>query len=263
MSAGKSGARADREAELISRLRELPDGPRPDPRFKAELRSQLVAIAPRIIAESADEQRRSSPHPHRRPSRGFARVRRPLLAIGGAAAVLVLLLGLAVNLSGGALPGQSLYGLKRASEDFKLSVSGDSDADKGLQYLKLASSRASESSKLLGSATASDSKAALVASTLRTADAETRSGMKLIGDAALATKSTKPAAPVQAWARGQIAAITALLPDLPAGSSGGSQAKASLALLERVDGRVDEWVSDFNKGCLSTANSDDLGPKGC
>ena len=265
MSAGKFGARAERnlEPELIARLRGLPEQPRPDPRFAAELRSQLVAIAPRIVAESADEQRRPSPSRHRRPSRGLARVRRPLLAIGGAAAVLVLLLGLAVSLSGSALPGQSLYGLKRASEDFKLSVSGGSDAEKGLQYLKLAHTRVTESAKLVGATTASDAKADLVASTLRTADSETRNGLRLIGKAALDSRSTKPAASIPAWAKGQTTAITALVADLPAGSTGLAQAKASLALLERVRTRVDQWMTDFTKGCLSAARSDDLGPKGC
>lgn len=267
MSAGKHPAHSEDhfEQELIVRLRALPGAPLPDPGFRAELRTQLVAITPRLV-EAANQDlgitQKKSSHRHRKPARGLAALRRPVLAVGGAAAVLVLLLGLAVHISGGALPGQSLYGLKRASEDFKLSIDGGSDSTKGLKYLKLASSRSSESSKLLNAMPASASKAALVASTLRTADSETRSGMQLLGSAALSTKSAGPISPIQNWAKTQTAAISALLPDLPDGQ-GKSQANASIALLQRVLARVDEWKADFNKGCLSVKNSDELGPKGC
>lgn len=264
MGAGKntrSGGR-DVESELISRLQSLPDKPQPDPRFKAELRTQLVSIAPRIVAEGVAEAKKS-PRRHRKPARGWARARTPLLAIGGAAAVLVLLLGLAVHVAGGALPGQSLYGLKRASEDFKLSVDGGSDSEKGLKYLKLASSRTAESNKLLGSATAASmSQETLIASTLRTADAETRTGMQLLGSAALSSGSAATIAPIKDWAAGQTKAVQSLLPDLPAGP-GLDQARASIALLRQVTARVAAWNADLNKGCLSKARSDDLGPLGC
>ena len=278
MAAGKFGARRggdgdgdppsrraggrEVESQLISRLRQLPERPAPDPRFKSELRSQLVSIAPRIVAEAA-AQTGHTLHRERAPARGLSRLRRPLLALTGAAAVLVLLLGLAVDLAGHALPGQSLYGLKRASEDFRLSVNGGSDADKGRQYLRLATNRASESGRLAGSGPASTSTAGLIAGTLRTADSETRTGMQLLGRAALATDSLNPVTPVTAWAETQRAAILALLPKLPAGSAGLSQAKSSLDLLKQVTNRVDEWKQDFKRGCLTTANADELGPKGC
>src|SRR5947209_4291391 len=159
MGAGKfsanSGSRRRVEAELVSRLRRLPVGELPDERFKAELRSQLVAIAPRIVSESAPVSAAPSPaRPRRAGSRRLVLLPRPLLAITGAAAVLVLLLGLAVWMSHGALPGQSLYGIKRASENFQLSVAG-SDTGKGEKYLTFAGSRAGESSKLVGSGPAS------------------------------------------------------------------------------------------------------------
>ena len=63
MSAGRFAARSSAsrgqafalEADLISRLRSLPVGPRPDARFKSDLRSQLVSITARIVSESAGE----------------------------------------------------------------------------------------------------------------------------------------------------------------------------------------------------------------
>ncbi|HEX2902986.1 MAG TPA: hypothetical protein VHO01_05965 [Jatrophihabitans sp.] len=263
MGAGRRGRSegGDVEADLISRLRQLPAGPQPDPRFKAELRTQLISIAPRVIAEGRSEAKKSPYPPASR--RSWARLRSPLLAVAGGAAVLVLLLGLAVHLAGSALPGQSLYGLKRASEDFRLSVSGGSAADKGARYLSLASSRAAESSRLLGSSAAADpDQESLIASTLRTADAETRSGLQLLGSAAVSAGSVTPLAAVPDWVSTQRNAIQSLLPSLPAGP-GLSQARQSLALLQRVTARVSQWDADLTKGCLSQARSDDLGPLGC
>src|SRR5439155_23146175 len=60
-------------------------------------------------------------------------LRRPLVAIASAAAVLVLLLGVAVWMSSSSLPGDSLYGVKRASENVQLSLASG-DAEKGRTY---------------------------------------------------------------------------------------------------------------------------------
>lgn len=259
--AARSEGPRNPESELISRLRQLPAEPQPDPRFKSELRTQLVAIAPRIVAEGVTEAKKSE-HRHRNPSRGLAALRRPLLAIGGAGAVLVLLLGLAVHMSGGALPGQSLYGLKRASEDFRLSVNGGSDADRGRRYLQLASNRAGESAKLVASEPTGADTDSLVASTLRSADSETRTGMQLLGGAAVSARSAGPIAPVRDWATGQASSIRALIGRLSAGPAR-DQAGRSLSLVQQVSARVSAWYADLDKGCLSEARSDDLGPKGC
>jgi hypothetical protein len=266
MAAGKfsgpSGHGKNRDADLITRLRRLPGAPGPDPGFSSELRTQLVAIAPRLIAAADQHPQLASQH-RAPPRRGLAALRRPLLAFAGSAAVLVVLLGLAVQLSGGALPGQSLYGLKRASEDFKLSVAGGSDADRGLKYLRLATSRATESGKLVGSTgTASAHTSSLVASTLGDADSETRDGMKLLDTAAVSNKSASTLAPVPPWTSAQKVKITGLLAHLPAGTAR-NQAASSLALLQRVSARVSQLQADLHCSCLSTANADDLGPKPC
>src|SRR5580765_1920926 len=41
--------------ELVAQLAELRIAPDPDPRFRAELRTQLVAVAPRLVAEGESE----------------------------------------------------------------------------------------------------------------------------------------------------------------------------------------------------------------
>jgi hypothetical protein len=249
--------RGPAEDALISRLRSLPAPPEPDPRFTGELRSQLVSIAPRLLAEAAED---GVAEPVPRPRRVTA-LRKPLLAVVGAAAVLVLLLGLAIQQSTGALPGQSLYGLKRAGEDFRLSVTGSS-AERGLRYLKLATSRAGEAARLLDGTTATAGVASLVRSTLASADSETRDGMRLLGDAAVARRSTAPIGPVGAWAATQQEQLGTLLRYLPAGPAR-AQAQASLALVARVAARSSALSADLGCGCLSAARSDDLGPLPC
>lgn len=263
MGAGRftagSGTRRKVEAELIGRLRQLPVGELPDERFKAELRSQLVAIAPRFVEESATPT--AGPPSQPTGSRRFVVLRRPLIAFTSATAALVLLLSLAVWMAGGALPGQSLYGIKRASENFQLSVAG-SDTSKGVKYLKFAHSRASESSKLIGAGPASPDVASLVASTLRTADSDTRNGVRLLGDEAVSNVSADPLTKISSWLGPQRAQIAALVPKLPAGP-GRSQAVASLALLRQVAVRTSQLRAELGCTCLSTAHADNLGPLPC
>ncbi|HEX8767433.1 MAG TPA: DUF5667 domain-containing protein, partial [Jatrophihabitans sp.] len=214
MSAGRFTTRWGRrrgsatEAELISRLRELP-GPVPEARFKSELRAQLVAITARIVSESAADSTEEMPATAARSrtagGRALRRLRRPLLALAGAATVLVLLLGMAVWMAGGSLPGESLYGVKRASENVQLSIAGN-DTAKGQAYLQLARNRMREVAELLSQTSAmpatgrvsadgrqvSPHTASLISDTLASADDDTVNAMQLLGRAAVAQRSAEP-----------------------------------------------------------------------
>ena len=265
MSAGNSsarhaasGAQPPTESELIARLRQLPAEPSPDAKFKADLRSQLVSITARIVAESADEV-----VPIARPRRRSLarRLRTPVLSIVGAAAVLVLLLGAAVWMSKGALPGQSLYGVKRASENVKLSIAGNS-TDKGITYLQFATKRVTEANKLLeGSSAPSPHDASLVTDTLDSADSDSRDGMKLLGGAVASQRSAAPLAKVTAWSTAQKLLLTAVV-DQTNGTLK-TRAEASLSLLNQIVTRTTAWQKDASCTCLSTARSDSLGPTPC
>ncbi|MGI8666234.1 MAG: DUF5667 domain-containing protein [Jatrophihabitans sp.] len=263
---GSGRARQSREAELISRLTDLPVGPVPDSRFKAELRSQLVAIAPRILAESAtDAQAVPAVGPAGRSGLGRA-IRRPLIAVAGSAAVLVLLLGLAVWVSNGALPGQSLYGVKRASENVQLSIAGG-DTAKGKAYLQLATSRVKEAGKLVGGtdgqpATLSAHTRSLVASTLSSADSDSRNGMQSLGKASVAQMSADPIAGIANWASQQRSRLSDLQGRLPAGSTR-NRVEASQALLQKIATRASQLSARIGCGCLSQTHADELGPLPC
>ncbi|MDX2291966.1 MULTISPECIES: DUF5667 domain-containing protein [Streptomyces] len=142
---------------LASGLGELPK-PELDPEVKVVQRAQLVAAMEAMFAQgtaaagpTVPEQRttrgahRASPLRKLRPRSRWSKG----LAAGG------LTVGVAAGAFGGvaaassdALPGDSLYGLKRGMEDLKLGMADD-DADRGGIYLDQASTRLSEARRLM------------------------------------------------------------------------------------------------------------------
>ncbi|MER7726184.1 DUF5667 domain-containing protein [Streptomyces sp. NPDC096323] len=148
---------------LANGLGELPK-PELDPEVKVVQRAQLVAAMEAMFAEggaAADptvpEQRgkgahRASPLRKLRPRSRWTKG----LAAGG------LTVGVAAGAFGGvaaassdALPGDSLYGLKRGMEDIHLGLA-DSDTDRGEVYLDQASTRLSEARRLMERARSGD-----------------------------------------------------------------------------------------------------------
>ncbi|MFB7367496.1 DUF5667 domain-containing protein [Streptomyces hydrogenans] len=149
---------------LASGLGDLPK-PELDPEVKVVQRAQLVAAMEAMFAQgtagagpTVPEQRstrgahRASPLRKLRPRSRWTKG----LAAGG------LTVGVAAGAFGGvaaassdALPGDSLYGLKRGMEDLKLGMADD-DADRGGIYLDQASTRLSEARRLMERARAGD-----------------------------------------------------------------------------------------------------------
>ncbi|MGW2705024.1 DUF5667 domain-containing protein [Streptomyces sp. NPDC001340] len=136
--------------------------PRPqlDPEVKVVQRAQLVAAMEAMLKEGTEaagaavpEQRGRGRGAHRASPLGKLRPRSKLtkgLAAGG------LSVGVAAGAFGGvaaassdALPGDSLYGLKRGIEDIKLNYLSDGDDERGQTYLDQASTRLSEARRLM------------------------------------------------------------------------------------------------------------------
>jgi len=141
---------------LANGLGELPK-PQLDPEVKVVQRAQLVAAMEAMFAEGGAStgptvpvQRgkgahRASPLRKLRPRSRWAKG----LTAGG------LTVGVAAGAFGGvaaassdALPGDSLYGLKRGMEDISLGMA-EGDADRGEAYLDQASTRLSEARRLM------------------------------------------------------------------------------------------------------------------
>ncbi|MFC8366172.1 DUF5667 domain-containing protein [Streptomyces griseorubiginosus] len=149
----------DRLLTLAECLGELPR-PELDPEVKVVQRAQLVAAMEAMLREgtvgepAVPEQRsHRAKGTHRASGLGKLRPRSRLtkgLAAGG------LSVGVAAGAFGGvaaassdALPGDSLYGLKRGIEDFKLTYLSDGDDERGVAYLDQASTRLNEARRLM------------------------------------------------------------------------------------------------------------------
>ncbi|HEY7047742.1 MAG TPA: DUF5667 domain-containing protein [Jatrophihabitantaceae bacterium] len=264
---------------LIARLASLPSPPKPSPGFREELRAQLVAVAPRLVAEGlATDPGADSPtaRPTGRVRAAWRRVpfRRPLAVVGTLVVIFAVLLTGAVWLSSSTLPGDSLYGLKRASENVQLSLTSG-DGARGKEYLTLAKRRADEVSKLLSKASAlalgSGANAAaginqhtadLVTSTLDDSDGDLRNGSRLLTGQAVRSNSRGPLQTLLSWAPDQITRLSAIANRIPPGSLH-DRAAASEQLAERVLDRANRLRADIGCPCLTGTSSDDLGPLPC
>jgi hypothetical protein len=166
-SEGPAPATADRpeRSRMLSLATGLGELPKPelDPEVKVVQRAQLVAAMEAMLLEgtaaggealgpSVPEQRSRGRGAHRATGLGKLRPRSRLskgLAAGG------LTVGVAAGAFSGvaaassdALPGDSLYGLKRGMEDLKLGMA-DGEGDRGRLYLDQASTRLSEARRLM------------------------------------------------------------------------------------------------------------------
>ncbi|MFH9860762.1 DUF5667 domain-containing protein [Streptomyces sp. NPDC017202] len=147
---------------LATSLAELPR-PEMDPEVKVVQRAQLVAAMEAMLqagtmGEAADrsvpEQRavrargahRATPLGRFRPR---TRLAKGLTAGGLSIGVAAGALGGVAAASSEALPGDSLYGLKRGIEDFKLNYLAEGESERGQAYLDQASTRLSEARRLM------------------------------------------------------------------------------------------------------------------
>ncbi|MFF4506168.1 DUF5667 domain-containing protein [Streptomyces sp. NPDC001401] len=165
-SDGPAPAPAAAEQTEQGRLLALADGlgelPRPelDPEVKVVQRAQLVAAFEAMVQEGAGGEAADAAVPEQR-SRGAHRASplgklRPRSRLTKGLAAGGLSVGVAAGAFGGvaaassdALPGDSLYGLKRGIEDFKLNYLSDGDDERGVAYLDQASTRLAEARRLM------------------------------------------------------------------------------------------------------------------
>ncbi|MCX2968931.1 MULTISPECIES: DUF5667 domain-containing protein [Streptomyces] len=141
---------------LTEDLAALP-APELDPEVKAVQRAQLIAAMETQFAHggaAVPEQRGRSRKGAHRATAPLGRIR-PRTRLGKGLAAGGLTVGVAAGALSGvaaastdALPGDTLYGLKRGMEDLKLDLAGD-DAERGVVHLDHASTRLNEARRLL------------------------------------------------------------------------------------------------------------------
>jgi hypothetical protein len=150
---------------LANGLGELPK-PEMDPEVKVVQRAQLVAAMEEMFASGGasagpmvPEQRTTGRGAHRasplRKLRPRSRWSKGIAAGGLTVGVAAGAFSGVAAASSDALPGDSLYGLKRGMEDFKLGMADD-DSDRGELYLDQASTRLSEARRLMERGRAGD-----------------------------------------------------------------------------------------------------------
>ncbi|MFF8725742.1 DUF5667 domain-containing protein [Streptomyces sp. NPDC015171] len=145
---------------LTADLGALPK-PQLDPEVKVVQRAQLVAAMEAMLQEGTGAADASVPEQRSHRGRGAHRASplgkfRPRTRLTKGLAAGGLSVGVAAGAFGGvaaassdALPGDSLYGLKRGIEEFKLNYLTDGDDQRGQTYLDQASTRLSEARRLL------------------------------------------------------------------------------------------------------------------
>ncbi|WP_433800532.1 DUF5667 domain-containing protein [Actinomycetospora sp. CA-084318] len=191
---------------------------------------------------------------------------RRLMSTTVAGVACILALGaLTVLLSRGSLPGDMLYGLKRASESAEIGLTSGQEA-KGQKHLDIAALRLDEIQELIqrDAATAAgprptaagldDSDAALVADNLRAFDQQARTGSKLLLGLVNRPSGPSPSTLTQ-WAAKQQQTFDSFSPSLS--PEGREQAASSQRLLTQLQDRAAAFESDPS---CSTASTDELGP---
>lgn len=243
--------------ELGVRVGELTESVGPDPVFRAELRTMLVAAAQRdgvgitaVTPPDGDRvrQRLSNGVLAGVRSRIFERLRTRGAIVVCVAAGTLALSGMSAA-SGDALPGDALYGVKRSAERAQLALAS-SDVNRGQLYLEFAKTRVAE-------ATAVREDSADLVAALTDMDAETRQGVKLLNTAAVARRDPAALDVVNRFVDEQQRRVAALLEGQPPATH--SRVLESLTLLGSVTQRTGALRTALNCGATGVS-TDVLGP---
>ncbi|MET9835875.1 DUF5667 domain-containing protein [Streptomyces sp. NPDC006385] len=160
-----AAAEQSEQRRLMALTESLGELPKPvlDPEVKVVQRAQLVAAMEAMLQEGTAAGEAGPPVPEQRSDRARGAHRasplgklRPRSRLAKGLTAGGLSVGVAAGAFGGvaaassdALPGDSLYGLKRGIEEFKLNVLADGEGERGRTYLDQASTRLSEARRLM------------------------------------------------------------------------------------------------------------------
>ncbi|GAA4658986.1 MULTISPECIES: DUF5667 domain-containing protein [Amycolatopsis] len=225
-----------RDLEVISGLRRLGDAAKPDAATRERIKDGIL--------ERLAEQERQ------RPSR-----RRRILAevLAAAVALVVALGGIGLLLSRNALPGDPLYGVKRAGESAELGLAFG-DSAKAQKHLEFAANRLDELKALAGADAGAD------AGAYRAAFTDFQYEAKL-GTAVLTQLATQGSGQqldqLRTWSRDQRGKLDAVESAVP--SAALPQFTSSAELLDRIEARAQTLLARLDCFRITTGQLDDLG----
>lgn len=240
-TAAPGDAELDAQLALVARLREA-GRDRPGPGRDA--RSRIAAK----IAAGAERQAGTRPGPPPTDRRPRRRAVAPVLA--AAASVLIAFGGVAVLLSDDALPGDTLYQVKRARETASVTLTLDRQ-DRAFKQLEHAALRVDELADLGRPAGADE---AAYATALADFDRDVHDGVR--GVVAVATAGDGGQFDVlRSWSADQAGRLAAV--EVPAASAPAHA--AALDLLDRVDERAATLAARLDCRNITIGVADDLG----
>lgn len=233
----------------------------------AETRADLAPVAGYETGyETEDESTnvvsisRASRGRHRFPNSAPSRQNRGLLGISAAAAVMVLAVtGGGAMFSQGALPGDSLYGIKQTTESALVGLT-PGQGNKAQRQLDYASTRLDEAQKVNSANTPDNEKAADISQALKGFDDQTESGSQMwfaSANSGSSTENSKQLGEMSGWAQQQNQRLASMRTSMPAGAQ--PDADHSMRLLE--DLRTRSQSLNNRQGCDHVSSgSDELGP---
>ncbi|GAB3586394.1 hypothetical protein GCM10027445_65080 [Amycolatopsis endophytica] len=215
-----------RELEVISGLRDLGRAVEPDGDTRARIHRDI----------------------ERKLETGPGRRRRAVATLLAAAAALIVFTGgVGLVLSRGSLPGDPLYGMKRAGESAELQFTFD-EAARGEKHLRFASNRLDE----LAAMDSPDTNAFLTSLSAFVAEAKTGTAQLTVAGV---QGDTGRFGQLRTWAREQNAKLIGF--DVPSGARTGFEQAG--ALLKRIDERALTLSTRLSCYRITTGDSDDLG----
>jgi Domain of unknown function (DUF5667) len=241
----------DQLTELVAigrQLGELTDASAVDESFKVELRAHLMARAERegIGVTAAEHEVEPQPQPTRGGSFGLRGRARAAVLIGLAAGTLFVSSFSAA--SDDAVPGDSLYILKRQAENAQLAIA-TSDVSRGQLYLAFAKTRAEEAQRVRTNPEA-------LQSLLADMNDEIYIGVRLLTTTAVQRHDAAPLNSVSNFVASQRDAIITLNKSVP--EQWRPWVTASLELLDKADKRAADLRQALQ--CQAGTETDRLGP---
>lgn len=272
---------------LVSALREMDLDVSPSELTRERQRQRLVAMAAVRTNQVAEPARRGR-HRARQTASGIGQVGlwpglrtrfhqlvpgRRLIAGFAGLSVVIATLGVLALLAQSAIPGDTLYALKRGTEQVRLVLAG-TEQEEGLVLLGFATTRLEEIVELLDepvpvTATGSGVQAAdggefadLLISTMETMDSQTTDGTNLLTTSAVDDAEAEILSIVGEWGIDQWEGIDGLTARMPEQAQ--ARAEVSKDLLQQIVERLSGLAQDIDCDCSDdTSQTDALGPIPC
>lgn len=244
---GDGSAEFGTELALLDHLRALGDAGAPDAETRRRIHADIFErLAPPDEDVDDPDNDDNAPIPLRR--------RHPIMAgaLVAAVAALLVLGGLSLLLSKDALPGDTLYGVKRAGESAELGLTFGQQA-KGEKYLEFATNRLDELAQL----SKKDAGSSAYVTGLADFDTDVSSGVAQLTSLATAGGGEQQLTELRTWATQQATRLDAEQPAIPAAAT--EQFSQARTLMDKIAERAAALAARLGCYQITSGLTDELG----